>query len=446
MELKPKPPQPPTNKQNPNNLPDEMIALHHDQIKNLVKLHINLKIIWVFIFLVFTALVFALIWQHNDNKNRAAEEFKNLTIIKNDWTLKDKGIFEQKDTYRHFMLNVHRVYGVKYQRDSERSYGLRAKEISEWIDLNWELSKLLNFDPYMVPALQKMESSYDPYVPGPYNEIGIGQVKWETALLVFKIMESMDPGLVRAINKLVTIQFSQPAELNNFALGTAVQYILLWYLRNRFDYNELWYVSVYHWGGFLYRYYQGGTGQMPLRFKINDVDYNVSAYYCEYRLWVETFNEGRLEPDPVVVAKWDMENKRMLQEEIKLNTAHKRVRSWEEKYKKLELSYNETLKHYEEVKSETEKMKLEFRRIYGEAQNFEGKDIRVLLNSITNSIRSWQQKIDVRLKKSVWKTWLVAIGIGLGILLAIIILSSTVSLMIIKRIKCLKTFVLKLLN
>ena len=404
---------------------EELTAIPNSAIDVIVRQHYHLKFMWIFVITVIILLSALIAWVVTKEDKARAYEYAMLTDVKSKWTLRDKGVIEQKETYRNFMLNVHRVYGVKYQKGSVRTYGMSTKTLSYWIDLNWDLQKLFGFDPYLIPVMQIMESALDPYAPGPCGEKGIGQIKWGTVGIVLIEFPKMNKGMQNRIKRLcskynINIHFTTHEELTDPLLCTMVQAMLLWTLRNEFDYNEQWYTSIYHWGGFLYRFYKKGTGQMPVQFTINDIKYNVGAYYIKLKQTMETFNEGQLEPSKIVLAKWRATENRLRKEEVALNSSYKVIKKLEQKYKKLENSHKGTVLANKEMEKSLKSAKAEFRKIYGEIKNFRDKDIRVVMKKGKGVVRTWQKEMDKQTSQNFYFLWLAYIS---GILLLLLIYS-----------------------
>lgn len=418
---------------NNTNIPEKtnnnFVALPEDGIKLVAKLHFNLRFLQLFFVFGFVTLIGIIIWVKTSGDSKSSRDIAQVTGIQRGWTLHDKGVVAQKDTYRNFMLNIHLAKGVQYKVGKVRTYGMNPAELGVWIDINWDFSQVFYFDPYEVPILQIHESSLDPYILGPTGEIpGLAQMMPRTAKSIPITIKGWDKGRQGAFKKLCkkydvsfsTIMGGNPEDyMLNFKYATFGQYVVLMNLRDELDNNRMWYILCYHWG-FLRDYYRGGTGELPTYFEVQGNRYSVVGYWCKFMKVLETFQAGRLEAAGFVIEKWQDERKRMIAAERRFIKSVKAVKKVDKAYKKLETSAMTYKRDYEKMATVNAKALKELRALIPQIRNFNGKDIKIILNKYKGPIKDI---VKANIKKDVpgfYRRWILFIGGTLLFLLVII--------------------------
>lgn len=395
------------------------LAIEAKAIRKAAHLHFHLKFMWVFICVVVVGLAGLIVWVIQNNNKTRATEFAVLTDAKNGWTLGNKGIVARNETYKNFMLNVHRIHGVKHSTGKIRTYGLESKEVGVWIDLHWDCSIIFHFNPYEVPVVQISESSIDPFVPGPKGEIpGLAQMLPETADNIDSIIKRWDPGrqgALKRICKKYNLKYETFLEgdpriyMLNFKYATVGQYIIMRNLADELDNNRMWYISCYHWG-FLRQFYYEGEGILPTYFKVKGREpYAVAGYWCDFMTVLETFNDGKLEPAKIVIENWEAERKRMLVEERRFIKSIKTIKKQDAAFKKVKESELQLKKDIKDMEVITEKTYKELQQLIPKIRNFNGKDIRVVLNKYKGPVRRWVKAKTNQPLSEVIKWWVIAI-------------------------------------
>jgi hypothetical protein len=135
---------------------------------------------------------------------------------------------------------------------------------------------------------------------------------------------------------------------------------------------ENWYVSIYHWGGFLEKHYHG-QNEIPIHFTLNGKKYNVLKYYVAWKEIVEAYNEGKLEPTVEIVRRWKKHYKKQCQGEINFRNVNTRIKQLEKKILEKEKLLEAYMKADQDLKNEIKRSKKVMLNISGEAKAGGGK-------------------------------------------------------------------------
>jgi len=247
-----------------------------------------------------------------------------------------------------------------------------------------------------------MESAFNPLQLGPYAELGLGQVKWETALLTEALLDNLQPYL----KKKYYFKIETREDLKDPIVNAKVTFVLLNYLRNKYDNIEMWYVSIYHWGGFLNRYFYRGDGQLPKSFKINGIKYSVADYYTTFKEWHDTFEAGEIEPYHYVPSKkWEKARSRMLKEEITLYSAHREIKKVRKKLETREKKSEELEVANKELEKSLDDAEVKFVDLYGELKIYDGRSPKEKMKKAKGIVKEWikqQQKKNNRVIYFLW--------------------------------------------
>jgi hypothetical protein len=341
------------------------------------------RIAWFVVVFIIFFLSILIIYILKNSQKQLASQLKETTWIKDNLHLTDLAPNERREKFRKLMIRIMNVHGHTYRPKNVKAMNREQK--AQYIRLLYEAAEDFRFGYWMVPTLHKKESDFNPIQDGPCHERGLGQIKWLTAMGAQGYLKCLPTWL----EKKYKFELHKPEDLYDPIINTKVTFVLLYMLRNIYLGNELWYVSIYHWGGFLSRYFDRGRGQIPKAFVINDISYDVAEYITDYWTWKETFEMGELEPGKDVALKWEGKKRKMLQEEVKLNTAYKEMNKVRRQLTKVKKSEKELIGANAALDKSLKRLKIEFKKIYGEAQTFKGKDIRVLLSKGKGIVREW---------------------------------------------------------
>ena len=233
-----------------------------------------------------------------------------MTEVKDGLNWNQMGEQEKISKYRQMMIRILTVYGYQYDHSFKKA--MNKDEKIKYINLNYNAATKLNLSLFDVPVIHLMETSFNPYAKGGYKERGLGQIKYNTALLAERLVKMM-PADKR---KLLYFEIKNIDDLYDPIINTKATYVLLWYLKRDYKGREDWFISAYHWGGFLAKRWDNGTGSVPAKFILNGIEYNVIKYYVTFREFKEAFQSGKLEAGKAIEERWAQYQKRLIQEEI----------------------------------------------------------------------------------------------------------------------------------
>lgn len=289
---------------------------------------------------------------------------------------------EEKAKYTKMMVKIFTAYSFRYDKRYKKSMSKEEKIV--YINKNFKFAKLLKFGLYDVPIIHQLETSFNPYSEGDYGEYGIGQVKWGTALLAYKLLDYLPENYRRELY----FNLKSRQDLKDPILSMKIAYVLLWYERRQLKGLESWYISTYHWGGFILKHWNKGKGSVPTTFTLNGVKYDVIKYYVSWAELRDSYEMGQLEPSKPIVEKWESYIKKMKREEIDYRKC-KRIIRQQRKLLKEEKEIRIVLnKKHIEIEKHLKKMDKDLKQIGGIA-NKEGwkKQYKELKKAIKNFIR-----------------------------------------------------------
>lgn len=299
------------------------------------------------IFTVFIVLFIGLLIQYIlfeiKHTKRLSMVISNMTEIKDGFNWDHIGIQERKSKYRKMMIRIMTVYGFQYDKKFKKAMSTEQK--IEYINLNFDAATKLNMNLFDVPTIHLIETAFNPYAEGGYSERGLGQIKFNTAMLAERLLKIM-PAYLR---KLLHFEIKNKEDLFDPILNTKATYVLLWYLRKDYKGREDWYISAYHWGGFLRKHWDNGNGEVPLSFTLNGIKYSVIKYYITFSQLKESFVIGKLEAGKAIEEKWAKYRQKLVKEEIDFRKTKRIIRSLREKLAEKKALEQKLDKKHEEI-------------------------------------------------------------------------------------------------
>ncbi len=355
-------------------------------ITKFLKIKKEKKIIITLTIAIFVIAILQYNWMDGKPTRSLALIISKMTEIKDGYNWNQMGEQERKSKYRQMMIRILTVYG--YQYDPKFKKAMNKDEKIKYINFNYEAATKLNFGLFDVPVIHLMETSFNPYADGGYSERGLGQVKYNTALLAERIVKFMPDKLRR----LLDFTLKRKADLYDPIINTKAGYALLWYLKKEFKGREDWYISTYHWGGFLSKRWDKGRGEVPLKFTLNNIEYNVIKYYITFRELKEAFETGQLEAGKAIEEKWAQYHKKMVQEEIDYRRTKTIIRNLRRQLvEKREIEKKLDKKH-EEIDLALNSANVQLKKISGESQT-KG---RASLRKVKTLVKTLLQKIKIK--------------------------------------------------
>jgi len=336
-------------------------------IEKIKKLDLKILLFIITVSICFLSLVelSRLIVDSGKYKNKVAAEILALRS-EFDWTKMP----DAESKYTKMMIDILTAFSYKYDQNYKKSMNKDQK--IKYIRFNYRCATILFFGLYDVPIIHKMESSFNPWMDHDYGEIGIGGIKWPTALLAERLLRFMPDN----IRRLLYFELKSKKDLYDPITSLKITYALLWWERRSFQGREDWYVSIYHWGGFLSKYWDRGEGKVPVSFTLNGKKYNVIKYYYTFREMKEAYESGKLEPCKEIIEKWQAYFSRIREEEIDFRKTRSIIRSLRKKIKNYEEASNEKDEKLKELKKELKKANKRLRVISKQSRS--GKGVKAL--------------------------------------------------------------------
>jgi len=331
---------------------------------------------------IITLLVLYIFMEKKHTKNLAMVISK-MTEVKDGFNWDQMGEQERRSKYRQMMIRIMTVYG--YQYDPAFKKAMSKDEKIKYINLNYEAATKLNLGLFDVPIIHLMETSFNPYAKGEYDERGIGQMKYNTALLAERLVKIM-PSDKR---KLLDFDIKSKSDLYDPIISTKATYVLLWNLKRDYKGREDWFISAYHWGGFLARRWDDGRGNVPAKFTLNGIEYNVIKYYVAFRELKEAFESGKLEAGKAIEERWARYQKQLIQEEVNFRRTRAIIRNLRKQLAEKRELEDELHKKHEEINMALDVANNQLQQISKGSQ----KDGKKSLNKIKTVVKDLLQII-----------------------------------------------------
>lgn len=306
-------------------------------------------------------IIFLLIHDINLTKmNQSADV--NMTKLYFRW---DNMQFEESK-YTEFAVKIMNHYSRNMNRELRVNY----------IRQNWKISQALSFNPFEGPGIHYLETSLDPKGEHDYGEVGIGGIKYGTALWALAIQDRAMPEHLR---KYVKVKDFKKEDLSDPIVSLKLTYTLIWYYRKVYNGMENWYISAYHWGGILDRHYKRGKNRIPTHFTLNGIKYNVIKYYVAWKEIVTAFNQGKLEPSAEIRARYRKYENKLVQEEINYRKCLGIIRDLQKKIKKRE----EVDKELQEALKKSERQMMQ---ISGQSKKGFGRKVLLKVKDVARNL------------------------------------------------------------
>ena len=325
---------------------------------------VNLASRVVLLIIVVLTFIFAESTKKRANK-RLAKTIVDMTYIKDSinsqW--KKMGEHERRSKYQLMMMRILATYGYRYDEKYKKSMNREQK--IDYVNVNYKLATAFHFELFDVPVIHKLETDFNPYEinTASLNERGLGQLVWDTALLAERLQRQLPDNLRR----MVRFELKQKSDLFDPIINMKASYTLLYFLRRHYR-SELWYVSCYHWGGFLGRYYDKGEGEVPARFTINGQTFHPLKYVQAYAELKEAWQTGQLEAGMVITEKWRDWSKRQKKEQIDFRKTRSIIRNLRKKLQEKSRIESEHSAKEKEIKKVLWKADRDLSKIAGESK------------------------------------------------------------------------------
>jgi len=293
---------------------------------------------------------------------------------------------EALSRYRKMMIRILSAYSYPYNSKYGKSMTKDMK--IKYINFNWEASQLLKCSPFIVPQINKQETAFDPYVDHEYAEIGIGGMKFETAVFAEGLLKHMPTKLRR----FLYIDIKTRQDLKDPIVNNKCTYILLWWNMRAFG-REDWSILVYRWGGFLTRHWKGGEGSIPVKFTLNGIEYNAYKYYFELASFVDAYERGLLEPNKPIKELWNNRYKKLVKQEIDFRRTKSIIKTLRNELKKKKVLEKELTEKEERIEDLLIWASNELKKISNESKKGGGKKA---LDKVKDVVKRILKEIGIR--------------------------------------------------
>ncbi len=174
-------------------------------------------------------------------------------------------------------------YGPKYHRKHKR--GMHPRIRSKWVKNLHEYNTLLDLPPMALLSIALFESSYDLKATGPFKEMGMFQMRKGAVMQAewyHKTIRSKN------IKDKLRFRYQKESDLQDPLNQLKIAAVLLWGYRIDFGNDPMWYISAYHWGGMMGKYYYAGV-LPPKEFVFNKgtVKEDVRDPFSYYFVWAQ---------------------------------------------------------------------------------------------------------------------------------------------------------------
>jgi hypothetical protein len=258
----------------------------------------------------------------------------------------------------------------------------------QYIRENWRISQALSLNSFSGFAIDYLETGLNPDGKHDYGEVGISGIKYNTALFALTIQKNFMP---THLKRYVYVDLRNKEQLKDPIISMKLKYTLLWWYRIQYGNMENWMVSVYHWGNHVGKHFKTKK-EIPIRFTLDGINYNVLKYYVAYKEILIAFNSGKLEPAVESRNRWKAEYKRQCKEEITFQNCYRIIKRLQRQIKEKENKELAYIQSDEKLKIELEKSKKEMIKISGQAKNGEGK---TALRKVKNIAHKLLKKLGV---------------------------------------------------
>lgn len=322
---------------------------------------------------------------------RMAGMIREITYMTDQFNWSSMEESERKSKYQKMMIRILENYAYQYSEKYKKAM-IKEQKIN-YINLNYQAARELDFGLFDVPIIHQMESSFNPYAKGQYEEFGMAQMKYWTAVFCQASLKYMPDNARR----ILSFEIKNPEDLYDPIIAVKCTYVYLFWLRREFKGREDWYISGYRWGGYLSRHWFGGDGFMPISFTLDGIKYDVLPYYMNFRKWKDAYESGKLEIGIPIDEQWQAYYKSLVQDEINFRNTMSLIRRLRKELnqkrdieKELKIKYNDIEKMIQEANEE-------LRILSGEAKKkgFTAKfkeDFKKTINKMKEVIRPGKAK------------------------------------------------------
>ena len=178
-------------------------------------------------------------------------------------------------------------YGYRYHHKNKKA--MHPKTRADWVLKAYAYEKMLDLPTFTLLSFAMLESYFNPYEKGPYNEGGMFQFRRGTIAMAESFRRDIRSPRIR---EKLRFQYNGTNDLIDPLNQLKMAAVLIWGYRIEYDNDMMWYVSAYHWGGGqMYKYYVKGV-LPPDEFVFNKgtVREDVRNPFSYYFVWSQIHN------------------------------------------------------------------------------------------------------------------------------------------------------------
>jgi hypothetical protein len=393
----------------------------------------------IFGLILIVVLVNNSITAHRDREQLIREMTYNKTF-----RLTDLGVQERFNVYLDFCIRLWNVYGYTY-RGANTNFEHKAMSPTERKEIwraNFEFAEKMNFafdgaGYYDVFVKGAMETGFNPNAVGEYGERTWLQLKPVAVDEAAGILKTYLPEQWKAM-----LTFSWDGNMENLSSMDALKiaYILMWRNKRLYKGQEIWYVSMYHWGdGYLGVHFKGGYGIIPSKFNINNIEYDPLDYFIKYRTLKDAWEMGDVEAGKDVKMKWEEVRTKMVAEERMLVEAYegyadlkKKIKEFEEIMAERDATVAAGQKKILELNTLLSNVSQHYQETFASVQTWREGNIRAYMRYRAREGLKMIHDSDLIEKTKPWK--LITVGATAGLLLLwLLITGSYCTVHLVKR-------------
>lgn len=352
----------------------------------------NRTLLWIvitFIVCAFVSFFYYADHQENSRNKEQAIMLREFTEVNHEWRKIDLGRDANKEFHRKFGYRIFAVHGFAY--DEKKPIAFSHKQKVRTLELAFNIAEDLQklgrpISEWDFLATGVGETSLNPNALGGYGEHGYLQFKWATAAIAYGYYNMM-PEWFRA---KYPIELNAKEDLFDPIISTVLFYVYYGQLLMDYHGSQMWAISEYHWGaGFLsaHRYQRGHD--IPVSVTIQGVEYSLIDYYYNWVGLRDAFENGELEVGKGYARELVRMQKKLLKEEVRLNTAKDTIKGLRNSVRDLKEDMGEMHTKLSNYYYKEQKAMAKFSKIYKDIQDQKFDNIREKMEEDYPIIMEW---------------------------------------------------------
>jgi len=272
-----------------NRDPIQLLNMINAKEKRILRLQSKNTMYWIATIVLFFILVIMFAFREISHQRTLAKTITDFTYVKEGLSIGDTGIEERRRRFEKMMMQVFYVYSHTY-RYERKPKAMNNTEKVRYLRLCFDAATAIDIGLYDVPTIQLFESNFNPNCIGfLLNEMGMGQLTKQT----FYLAESIARKLPDNLKRIIGFQLSSEADMLDPIINTKATFVMLWWYKKLYRNQEEFYISLYHWGGWLAKY--AVKGYIPEYFTFDGERRYVLEYYLKWKMYKTAFEKGSVE-------------------------------------------------------------------------------------------------------------------------------------------------------